>query len=124
MKEKLSNYRTLALGTFLSAFALSYVPELAAAATDRFENPLRFQSIDAFIEGVLQAFVYIALPVVAFFFVLSGFKFLLATTTGDGKGVGEAKKYFMNVVIGSSLVLGAWALAVLIKGTVDQIRGV
>lgn len=107
------------LAVLLSAVPLLMAPEDALAAA--FENPLRFNTIEEFIEGTLQAFVYIALPVVAFFIVFSGFKFLAAQ--GNQEELMKAKKNFMYVVVGASLALGAWALAVLIKGTIDQLRG-
>lgn len=105
---------------FLCFLPYALVPGLAFGA-DRFESPLRFKTIEEFIEGVLQAFVYIALPVVAFFLVLSGFKFISAQ--GDPTKLKTARDNFRHVVIGSALVLGAWAFAVLIKGTIDQLRG-
>lgn len=107
------------LAVLLSAVPLLMAPEDALAAA--FENPLRFNTIEEFIEGALQAFVYIALPVVAFFIVFSGFKFLAAQ--GNQEELAKAKRNFMYVVVGASLALGAWALAVLIKGTIDQLRG-
>jgi len=107
------------LAVLLSAAPLMMAPEDALAAA--FENPLRFSTIEEFIEGALQAFVYIALPVVAFFIVFSGFKFLAAQ--GNQEQLAQAKRNFMYVVVGASLALGAWALAVLIKGTIDQLRG-
>ena len=108
------------LGTVLAAIPLLFSPESAMAQTT-FESPLRFKTIEDFVEGILQAFVYIALPVVAFFIVFSGFKFL--TAQGNQEKLNEAKRNFYHVIIGASLALGAWALAVLIKGTIDQLRG-
>lgn len=111
----------------LLAFGLYTVPMMllmpsdAIAQTGTFQNPLRFPTIEAFVEGALQAFVYIALPAIGFFIVLSGFKFILAQ--GDPTKLSAAKTNFVNILIGASLILGAWALAMLIKGTIDQLRG-
>ncbi len=104
----------------LAGLPLLFAPDPTLAAT-AFESPLKFRTIEDFIQGVLQAFVYIALPVVAFFVVYSGFKFL--TAQGNETKLKQAKDNFMYVIIGASLALGAWALALLIKGTIDQIRG-
>ena len=104
----------------LAGIPLLLAPDPASAAA-AFESPLKFRTIEDFIQGVLQAFVYIALPIVAFFVVYSGFKFL--TAQGNETKLKQAKDNFMYVIIGASLVLGAWALALLIKGTIDQIRG-
>lgn len=106
----------------LCAIPIVFSPGLVfGEETGRFESPLRFKTIEEFIEGVLQAFVYIALPVVAFFVVLSGFKFIAAQ--GDPSKLKTARENFVHVIIGSALVLGAWAAAALIKGTIDQLRG-
>jgi hypothetical protein len=105
---------------FLMLVIFFLAPSITSAA-ERFESPLRFRTIEEFVGGALQAFVYIALPVVAFFVVFSGFKFIAAQ--GNEADLTKAKENFKHVIIGSALVLGAWALAVLIKGTVDQLRG-
>lgn len=97
------------------------LPLLSFAQGGEFKNPLRFQTVEAFVEGALQAFVYIAIPAIGFFIVLSGLQFIIAQ--GDPAKLGKAKQNFFHVIIGASLILGAWALAVLIKGTIDQLRG-
>ncbi len=119
----IANYFYSVLAGALCALPFVLAPEMVFGATDTgsFESPLRFKTIEEFVAGVLQAFVYIALPAVAFFIVLSGFKFIAAQ--GDPTKLQTARKNFVHVVIGSALVLGAWAFAVLIKGTIDQLRG-
>ena len=104
----------------LAGMPFLFAPEPAVAAS-AFESPLKFRTIEDFIQGVLQAFVYIALPIVAFFIVYAGFQFL--TAQGNEGKLTTAKENFKNVIIGASLALGAWALAMLIKGTIDQIKG-
>lgn len=82
-------------------------------------NPLKFDTISEFVAGALKVMVMIALPIVALFLVISGFKFISAQ--GNPGKLGEAKMNFVYVVLGALLILGAWVLANLIGGTVDQL---
>ena len=85
------------------------------------QNPLRFPSIETFIQGVLQAIVMIALPIITVFFVYAGFLFISAR--GNAETIKRARTNFMYVIIGAALILGAWVLATLIGGTVSQLLG-
>jgi len=130
--NNLVQIRYLYLFTIFSVFALLYAPGLLGAqATNRptgasnqqaakLENPLAFNSIGEFVAGALQALVLIALPIVGFFILLSGFLFISAR--GNKEQLAKAKTNFMWVIAGSILILGAWALAQLIEGTVNQLR--
>jgi hypothetical protein len=91
-----------------------------ASAQGRLENPLAFESIADFVAAALQALVVIALPIVGFFILLSGFLFISAQ--GNQEKLTSAKRNFMWVIAGAILILGAWALAQLIGGTVEQLR--
>lgn len=85
------------------------------------QNPLKFSSIERFIEGVLQALVMVALPIIVAFIVYAGFKYIMAR--GSVSGIQEAHRNFTYVIIGTILILGAWVLATLIGGTVSQLLG-
>jgi len=86
------------------------------------ENPLRFTSIERFIEGALHAMVMIALPIISVFIIWAGFMFIKAR--GNPGEISTAKKNLGYVLMGATLILSAWVLATLIGGTVSQlIRG-
>jgi hypothetical protein len=51
--------------------------------------------------------------------VVAGFQFVLAQ--GNEEALGKAKRNFMYVVLGATLILGAWVIATLIGGTVNQL---
>lgn len=93
------------------------LPALTHAQT--LQNPTQFPTIEKFIEGVLKAVVYLAMPVIALFMVYAGFKYVSAR--GDVSKISEAHKNFLYVVIGAILILGAWVFATLIGGTVSQL---
>ena len=104
-----------------AAFAALIPLGLPIFAHAALENPLKFPSIQAFIEGVLNAITIVALPVIAFFIVFAGFKFI--TAQGNETELNNAKKNIVAVLIGGSLILGAWVLSTLIGGTVTQLIG-
>jgi len=90
-----------------------------AYADDKFPNPTSFPDVQSFIAGFLKAVVILSLPVIALFIVIAGFKFLSAR--GKPTALGEARDNFKYVIYGAILILGAWALAVLIWGTVNPL---
>ncbi len=90
-------------------------------ATNCLKNPLRFTSIEQFVQGTLQAIVMIGLPVITVFVVYAGFKFVAAR--GNPGEISKAKENFVYVIIGAALILGAWVLATLIGGTISQLLG-
>lgn len=104
---------------YLHIIALSFlIPKSASAA--EFDNPLKFDTIQEFVEGFLQAVVYVGFPIAVLFVVYSGFLFVFAQ--GNSSQLEKAKTNFFYTIIGVALFLGAWALAKLIGGTIDQLR--
>lgn len=96
-----------------------YMPGVAGAFS--IESPLRFKTISEFVEGLLRAVVYIALPIISIFIVYAGFMFI--TAQGNTEKLAQARNNFLYVVIGAILILGAWAIAQLIGGTINELRG-
>lgn len=113
------NLKTLSV--HMAIGALYVLPLWAGAAGTTLESPLRFKTIAEFVEGLLRAVVYIALPIISLFIVYAGFKFV--TAQGNEGKITAARDNFMYVVIGAILILGAWAIAQLIGGTINELRG-
>lgn len=113
------------LAPILAALPLLFIASFALAACSAGEtglcNPLSFGSIQDFVAGALKVLVMIALPIIGFFIVFSGFQFI-AAQGNEGK-LTTAKKNFVYVIIGAGLVLGAWVLATLLGATVSQLVG-
>jgi hypothetical protein len=95
----------------------------AHAAEGGIVSPLKpeVSSIPGFIEAALKALVLIALPILTLFIVYSGFLFIAAR--GNSSKLEEAKRNFMYVIIGALLILGAWVVATLVGGTINQLTG-
>lgn len=92
-----------------------------ALAQQGLKNPLQYNTIGEFVAGALKALVLIALPVVAFFLLLAGFQYISAQ--GKPDDIKTAHRNFLWVLVGGALMLGAWVLATLIGGTVQQVIG-
>lgn len=114
--RNLRNIRRLTIATFVATLSLVSV---AFAQEVALKNPLNFSSIPEFIAGALKALALIALPIITLFLVISGFYFI--TAQGSQDKLQKAKLNFVYVVLGALLILGAWILATLIAGTVNQL---
>ena len=112
--------KTGILATTFILFVLA-IPASAQCTGTCLENPLRFESLERFIEGVLQAIVMIGLPIIVAFIVYAGFKYIAAR--GNSGKITSAHENFKYVIIGTILILSAWVLATLIGGTVSQLLG-
>ncbi|HVU06371.1 MAG TPA: hypothetical protein VHE10_01055 [Candidatus Paceibacterota bacterium] len=78
-------------------------------------NPLSgVNSISDLIYKVIQVVVDISYVVVAFFLLLSGFKFI--TAQGSDKKLDEAKSTFFYTIIGAALVIGAQVIVSILQG--------
>lgn len=110
---------TVRVALLVCLLSITILPAFAVAAT--LENPLKFPNIEKFIEGVLQAIVIIALPIITVFIVWAGFLYISAR--GNAGQIERAHQNFKWVIIGTILILSAWVLATLIGGTVRQLLG-
>ncbi|MAJ97384.1 MAG: hypothetical protein CMI56_02095 [Parcubacteria group bacterium] len=104
---------------FTFMLALLTVPGIVFAQS--FSNPLRSElsSISKFTEAFVQVVVYLLFPLAVVSIVYSGFLFVAAQ--GNSDGLKKAKTNFLWTVIGVALLLGALALATLIKNTIDPL---
>ncbi len=116
--------------TYIAGLSISILvfPALALAATTcvndpqgGLNSPLLYCNIQEFVETALKALVMIALPIIAFFIVVAGFRFV--TAQGNPENLKKAKMNFLYVIIGAGLILGAWVLSTLIGATVSQLVG-
>lgn len=85
----------------------------------RLENPLKVNTIQDAISLFMETVVKLAIPFIVVFFIWSGVNFILAR--GKPEALKKAKAMFWNTVIGTLLILGAWAITDAIVGTVNSI---
>lgn len=102
-------------------FAVSFA-QIGAGDPPKLPNPLEnnVDSVSEFVEAVLTNIVLpIGAVVVVFFIIYSGYLFV--TAGGNEDKISDAKNTFKWVVIGSAILLGSWAIAKAVQGTVCQI---
>jgi len=83
-------------------------------------NPLGVETIDALILIILDAIVKIGVPVITFFFVLTGFYY--TTAMGDTSKVSKAHTMFRYTLIGSAVVLGAKVIYEILRNTLTKLN--
>lgn len=81
-------------------------------------NPLAFSSIEGFIVAILNVIIVIATPIVVIFIILAGFKYV--TARGNATQVQEATRALTYAIIGGVLIIGAVAIAEIIKDLVSS----
>jgi hypothetical protein len=85
----------------------------------KLDNPLKVNTIKDAIGVFMDAVVKIAIPFIVVFFIWSGISFILAQ--GKPEDIKKAKNMFWYTVIGTLLILGAWAITDAIIGTINSI---
>lgn len=101
------------------------VPSVAFAALcstgggSGLSNPICTTNLSTFLANLLKLVAQIAFPIIVLFLVYVGFLFV--SSQGNPEKLKEAKSYFFWAVVGALLVLGAQALSLAIKATVDQL---
>jgi formate-dependent nitrite reductase membrane component NrfD len=79
-------------------------------------NPTPFTSVEEVIEAILGVVIVIATPIIVFFIIYAGF--LYVTARGNVQQVEQATRQLTYAVIGAVLILGAVALAEIIKNLI------
>lgn len=82
------------------------------------QNPLAFDSVQGFIVAVLNIIIVIATPIVVIFIILAGFQYV--TARGDATKVKNATQALTYSVIGGVLIIGAVAIAEIIKNLITS----
>lgn len=111
--------RTKQLGFTLALLTLTSIPGVVHASDGKLENPLEADSLAAFLNDILEVVVIIGTPIVVFFIIYAGFLFV--TARGNEEQLNRAKQTIVWTLVGAALVLGAQALSVAIKETVESL---
>lgn len=93
-------------------------PQPSQGLSYELRNPLAFDSLQDFIVAVLNVFIVIATPIVVIFIILAGFKYV--TAQGNATKVQEATRALTYAIIGGVLIIGAVAVAEIIRDLVSS----
>ena len=92
-----------------------------SGGSGKFENPIKFNTLQEFLRAVLDVIIAIALPFIVLALIYTGFLFVSAQ--GNPEKLTTAKKSLVWTLIGAMILLGAFVLANAVKQTVDDIQG-
>lgn len=79
-------------------------------------NPITANDLPTFVKTILVGVIKVGIPVIALAIVYTGFLFVAAR--GNEEKLTKAKKSLLYTVIGAAILLGSWAIAILISETV------
>ncbi|MEZ4211082.1 MAG: pilin [Candidatus Paceibacterota bacterium] len=85
-----------------------------------FQNPLNVTDLNGFVIGLLNALLKIGIPVMVIFLVYSGLRLVMAR--GNEKELESAKTNLLWVVVGVLILLSAWTIVKVLKGTFDELN--
>ncbi len=77
------------------------------------ENPLNSNTFAELVENIAEIVAQIGFPIAALAIIYSGFLFVSAR--GNEKQLEDAKRTFLWTIIGTAILLGAWAIAIAIQ---------
>ena len=91
---------------FFAIIALAY-----SAGAIEIQNPIQAKSFTELIKQIAKAVRTIAVPLAVVAIIFVGFKFVVSSAGGNAKGLEEARKMFIWVMVGTAIIVGASALA-------------
>ena len=94
---------------------------ITPAGNGKLINPISANTVNDFLKAILKGIIKISIPVIALAIIYSGFLFVFAQ--GNSEKLETAKRAFTFAIIGAAILLGAWALSILISETVLSIGG-
>ena len=77
------------------------------------KNPLDSDTFAELVENVAKIVAQIGFPIAALAIIYSGFLFV--TAQGNEKQLQDAKRTFLWTIIGTAILLGAWAIAIAVQ---------
>ena len=76
-----------------------------------YPNPILAEDFPTLIQSIATAVIQIGAPLAVLALIFAGFKFITGSLGGDQKAISEAKKIFWWTLIGTAILVGAWAIA-------------
>lgn len=103
---------------FLLFFTSAYAQQSNTLASTTLINPLKIHSIEELLTAILNIIIVLAMPVIVFFIIYAGF--LYVTAGGKPEQVKQATQALTYAIIGGVLIIGAVAIATIVKNLVGS----
>ncbi len=107
--------KTLLLKAGFFGFSFGLAPFALADLT----NPLESTSFADLVTNIAKIVAEIGVPIAVIAIIWAGFLFV--TARGSEDKINKAKTTFFWAIIGTAILLGAWALATAISGFVQEL---
>jgi len=99
------------------SFILFLVPIFyAQAEVVKLKNPLKVDTIEDLLIGILNIVMVIATPIIIFFIIYAGFMYV--TAAGNPEKIKKATNALTYAIIGGVIIIGAIAIGEIIKNLV------
>ena len=102
----------------LLAFAPTAFAQSPKAAPVELQNPLRITSLQELLVAILNIVIVLAIPVIVFFIIYSGF--LYVTAKGNASQIEQATRSLTYAIVGGVLIIGAVAIAEIVENLVSS----
>ena len=99
-------------------FADSHCESPDGALSYKLCNPLRFNTLESLIVGILNVLLVIAVPIIVFFIIFAGFSYV--TAQGNPEKIKQASRSLTYAIIGGVLILGAVAISEILQNVVES----
>jgi len=110
--------KKLEIFTYSLIYSIMSLGNVAYAAFE-FKNPIQATSFDQVVLGFAELLAQVGLPIAAIFLVWSGFLFV--TVRGDEKKLTDAKNTFYWTILGTAVIVGAYAIATAVVNFAKQL---
>ena len=97
--------------------ARAQVPSFGVSPT--IDNPLKDKTIQSLVTTLIRTLLQIAVPIAVLAIIYSGFKFV--TAQGNEAELKKAKEQLYWTIIGVAILMGAFVISAIIKGTIDKV---
>lgn len=131
MKLVRNIFLTIIVGTYELAFFSSAAlaqnlgappgntPAAGSGLSYSLKNPISdFPDLQSLVVAIINVIIIIATPIVIFFIIFAGFSYV--TARGNPAKIQEATRSLTYAVIGGVLIIGAFAIAEIIKNLVNS----
>jgi hypothetical protein len=92
--------------------------ESPAVGSVKLNNPLKVGTIEGLLVAILNVVIVIAVPIIVFFIIYAGF--LYVTAKGNASQVEQATRALLYAVIGGVVIIGAVAIAGIVRNIVSS----
>ena len=107
----------LRMAPVFAMLALAY----PALAQTTIPNPIGAQSFEDLIVALADALIKIGSVLAVVAIIIVGFRFVAASASGDTKSLGEVKKLFWWIFIGTAIIVGSSMLAKAVVNTIKTL---